>query len=78
MARWSAEIMTDPARGHALHVELKDGDQYRARLYEDRDGCLQLHFYGSGACVIPVEWLIGIIKRFSEDLHRQKRGARAG
>jgi hypothetical protein len=74
MTNWTAEMATDPSRGHQLHVELLEGGAYRARLYEDENGRLQLRLYDGLPGLIPVEWLMGIIARFRQDLqgwHRQ-------
>ncbi|HEY7118120.1 MAG TPA: hypothetical protein VH475_16140 [Tepidisphaeraceae bacterium] len=68
MANWTADIMTDPSRGHQLHVELLEDDRPIAGLFEDESGQLQMRLYDGLAGVIPVEWLLGIIARFREDL----------
>jgi len=68
MNEWHADIMTDSSRGHQLHVELLQDDKLWARLYEDERGQLQLAFYDDFSGEIPVEWLIGIIDRFKDDL----------
>ena len=65
--KWTAEITNDPGRDHQLHVELLEGDEYRGRLYRDEQGQLQLHFQCAATTAIPVEWLLGIVSRFSED-----------
>lgn len=73
MMIWTAEIMTDPDRAHQLHVELMDENAYRARLYQDEAGQLQLQLYDGMPAVIPVKWLMEIISRFSQDLQNQNR-----
>ena len=70
MKKWTAEIMTDPARAHRLHVELMDGGRYRAKLYEDDAGELQLQLYDGSPGVIPLQWLMDVVSRFKEDLRR--------
>ena len=65
---WTADIMTDPSRGHELHVELSEGGKPRARVYEDENGHLQLGLYDGFPGVIPVEWLMEIVERFKVDL----------
>jgi len=65
---WTAEIMTDPMREHKLHVELEEEGRYRGRLYRDEVGKLQLQIYDGAQSTIPVEWLLGIIQRFSDDV----------
>ena len=67
MTTWTAEIMTDPMRDHKLHVELMEGGIYRARLYKDDLGKVQLWVYKGTETTIPAEWLLGIIQRFSEE-----------
>ena len=67
MTDWSAEIMTDPMRDHKLHVELREGGNYRARLYRDDVGMIQLWFYKGTDTTIPVDWLLSIIERFSRE-----------
>ncbi len=64
---WSADIMTDPLRDHKLHVELREDGNFRGRLYKDELGKLQLRFYRGAETIIPVDWLLGIIQRFSEE-----------
>ena len=65
---WTAEIMTDPARDHELHVELLEDGKYRARLYKDRGGFLCLHVYEGDEATMPVEWLLGIIAKFRNEI----------
>ncbi|MBI5723878.1 MAG: hypothetical protein HZA50_07975 [Planctomycetes bacterium] len=65
---WTAEIMTDPARDHELHVELRQDELYRARIYQDEQGKIQLQLYDGKPGILPVEWLTGIIDGFKNDL----------
>jgi hypothetical protein len=71
MNLWTADIMTDPARGHKLQVELREGGRCRAWLYQDEEGKLQLRLYDGPSVVLPVQWLLGVITRFSEEVDRQ-------
>lgn len=73
MENWTAEIMTDPDRDHKLHVELLEDRCYRARLLEE-DGGLQLRVYGGKETLIPVDWLLGIIRHFQTDLAAIRKG----
>jgi hypothetical protein len=68
MNTWTADIMTDPARGHKLQVELREAGRCRAWLYQDDEGQLQLRLYDGPTVVLPVQWLLGIIARFKGDL----------
>lgn len=74
MAQWTAEIGTDPLQGHRLYVELLEDDRYRARLYEDDTGNLQLQLYDGLETVIPVQWLLDIVARLTHDLQAAKQG----
>jgi hypothetical protein len=65
--KWTADIMTDPMRDHKLHVELKEDGNFRARIYRDESGQVQLRVYDGPGSIIPVEWLLGIIQRFSRE-----------
>ena len=67
MELWTADLMTDPDRDHAPIIELQDDGNFRARLYRDESGKLQLRIYEGPNSVIPVDWLLGIIQRFSEE-----------
>lgn len=74
MANWTAEIMTDPERNHRLHVELLEDGACRARLYKDDAGTLQLQLYDTPTTTIPVQWLLEIAARFTDDLRAVDRG----
>lgn len=67
MTQWSAEVMTDPMRDHKLHVELLEDEAYRARLYKDNAGKIMLWVYKGADSTIPVDWLLGIVRRYSEE-----------
>ena len=64
--KWTADIMTDPMREHQLHIEFQEDGKYRCRLYNE-NGQLQLRVYDGPGFVIPVEWLLDIIQRFSKE-----------
>jgi hypothetical protein len=66
--KWTAEVMTDPMRDHKLHVELSDDGHFRGRLYLDELGKLQLQIYAGSPSTMPVDWLVGIIHRYSDDV----------
>ena len=66
--KWEAEFMTDPMRDHKLHVELQEGGNFRARIYEDESGQLQLQIYEGPGSIIPVEWLLSIVQQFTKDI----------
>jgi hypothetical protein len=68
MADWTAEIINDPNRSHELYVELLERDDYRARLYRDDTGQMQLRVYEGPEAVIPAKWLAAIITQLNEDL----------
>ena len=68
MDTWTADITTDPDRDHKLSVELQEDGHYRARLFQDDNGVLQLRVYSGKDTTIPVDWLLGIIRHFQEDL----------
>ena len=68
MGNWIAEIMTDPNRNHKLHVELQEDGHFRARLFQDDSEDLQFRVYEGQDTTIPVDWLLGIIRHFQEDL----------
>lgn len=70
MDNWAAEIMSDPDRGNRLHVELKEGDVYRARLYQDDADELQIQLYDGHPGIIPVRWLLAIIEQYRADIQR--------
>jgi hypothetical protein len=78
MTQWTAEIMTDPARNHKLHVELKEDDRYRARLYQDEEGRLQLQLYDGLPAVVPVQWLLDVVARFGKDVGMTRGEERSG
>ncbi len=67
MGTWTADIMTDPSRNHKLHVELQEDGHFRARLFQDDSGALQLRVYDGKETTIPVDWLLGIVRHFQED-----------
>ncbi|WZO99242.1 hypothetical protein EP7_000841 [Isosphaeraceae bacterium EP7] len=64
--------MTDPMRDHQLHVELEENGNFRARIIQDKSGQLQLRIYAGSDFSIPIEWLMGILQRFSGDLQAEK------
>ena len=68
MGTWTADIMTDPHRNYELHVELQEDGHYRARLFQDDNGVLQLRIYDCTDTTIPVDWLFGIVRHFQDDL----------
>jgi hypothetical protein len=68
MGTWTADITNDPDRDFNLIVELQEDGQYRARLFQDDKGGLQLRIYNGKNTIIPVDWLLGIIRHFQEDL----------
>ena len=68
MGAWTADITNDPDRDYKLVVELQEGEHYRARLFQDDNGILQLLVYEGAATTIPVDWLLGIVHHFQEDL----------
>jgi hypothetical protein len=68
MRNWTAEIMSDPCRDHKLHVELLEDEVFRARLFQDETGDLQLRVYHGKEATIPVNWLLGIVRHFQQDL----------
>ena len=65
---WTAEIFNDPDRDHDLYIELLENDEYRAKLFLDKDGELVLTFYGGDRVSIPFEWLRQIASKAKEDL----------
>ena len=73
MGTWSAAIMSDPDRDHKLHVELQEDGHYRARLFQDDNGRLQLRIYRGEDSSMPVDWLLGIIRHFQKDLGGDSR-----
>ncbi len=64
---WTAEITNDPSRNFQVYVELLDGGRYRARLQRNPAGELEIVFYAGDQCLIPWDWLSGIVARFSEE-----------
>lgn len=75
--QWTSEIMSDPMREHKLHVELQEDGHFRGRLYQDESGKLQLQIYAGSESTMPVDWLLGIIQRFSEDAKIAEGAAKA-
>lgn len=73
MGTWTAAIMPDPDRDHKLHVELQEDGHYRARLFQDDNGRLQLRIYLGEVSTMPVDWLLGIIRHFQEDSRGDSR-----
>jgi hypothetical protein len=68
MGKWTAEVTNDPDRDYNLYVEILEDEEYRARLFQDDEGVLQLCVYDGKNRTIPVDWLLGIIRRFQEEL----------
>jgi hypothetical protein len=64
---WTAEITNDPFREFELYVELLNDGRYKARVQRDLAGELEIVFYGGERCLIPWEWLEGIVTRFKEE-----------
>ena len=73
MGTWTADIMTDPARGHCPFVEIREDEHCRAWLYQDDSGKTQLRVYEGPEMIIPVEWLVGIIRHFDQDLKTSEK-----
>jgi hypothetical protein len=67
METWTADIVTNPD-DYRLIVELQQDGQFRAKLFQDDKGALQLRVYDGPDTTIPVDWLVGIIRRFLADL----------
>ena len=74
MGNWSADITNDPDNDYNLYVELMEDEEYRASLFRDKSGKLQLKIYKGSGSVIPVDWLLGIIQRFTEDTESAEEG----
>ena len=64
---WTAEITNDPTRDFKVYVELLADGRYRARLQRGSTGELEIVFYGGDQCLIPWDWLSGIVARFNEE-----------
>lgn len=44
------------------------GDTYVARLQRNADGLLELRYYDGDPVTIPVDWVLGLAKRFEEEV----------
>jgi hypothetical protein len=63
---WTADIVSEPARGHQLCVDLSEGETFRARIERNDGDVFELVVY-EGPLRIPAEWLAQIIERFIAD-----------
>ncbi|HEY0007623.1 MAG TPA: hypothetical protein VGB55_02770 [Tepidisphaeraceae bacterium] len=67
MKQWSADILTDPSRGHRLHIELMCDEECVGRLFFDDDFKLQLWIYGNDGVTVPMDWLLRIAESFKAE-----------
>lgn len=63
MGKWTADVVTEPARHHALCLDLFEDDIHRARLQRNEQGEFTLVCYGE-TCELPAIWLVNTIQRF--------------
>jgi hypothetical protein len=63
VGKWTADVVTEPARGHALCLDFFENDIHRARLQRNDQGEFTLVCYGE-AFEVPVTWLVNTIQRF--------------
>jgi hypothetical protein len=66
---WTADIVTEPDRGHDLCVDLFESGVHRARVQRNDRREVELMCYG-GDFAIPADWLLGIIQRFVAETSR--------
>ena len=65
--KWTAEITNDPERNFDIYIEILENDENKGRLQFDENGKLHLTFYGPETAVIPISWLIELIRVMEED-----------
>lgn len=71
MGMWTAEFSNDPENDYNIYVELLEDDEYKARLYCDKDETLLLRFYGGNGGILPIDWLSKIVEELG-DIHGKK------
>ena len=63
MAKWTADVVTEPALDHALCLDFFKNDVHRARVQRNDQGEFTLVCCGD-AFEVPVTWLVNTIQRF--------------
>jgi len=66
VGKWTADVVTEPSKDHALCLDLFEDEIHRARLQRNDQGQLVLVCYGD-TFEVPAVWLANVIQRFVAD-----------